>query len=248
MKVLFMIPKDDPPKLADSFPPNLSNFITTCLEKKQAQRPTAKQLQSHAYIKSARSISFVESQLAAWANQPVQIDSVKVAKHATVVDDQVQWDFSGLPKTMGKSVAFEDEFELHLPEEQYRHRVPLGYDLLKTILVPSFEKVVGEYTDSTLLCEIISKLNQLADESPAVGEKVCITILQDLFSCSRKSLKEFVALIARNSGDVFDLDEQDAKQLNFKIGLLSNDVVEWEGYSGARSTIGEYLLTRWKKS
>lgn len=149
---------------------------------------------------------------------------------------------------MGKSVAFEDEFDLQLPEEQYKQQVPLGYDLLKTVIIPSFEKVTDEYQNQHILLEIIEKLEQISIDSPVIGEKLCITILQDLFSCSRKSLKEFVALIAKNSGDNFDLDEQDAKRLNFKAGQLSNDIVTWEGYDGARTKMGEYLLARWKKS
>ncbi|KAJ3260852.1 putative protein serine/threonine kinase [Boothiomyces macroporosus] len=246
MKVLFIIPKDDPPKLPETYPQNLSRFISACLEKKQSQRPTAKQLLAHEYIKSAKSIGFIQSQLAIWAKQPVQGDSFKASKQ--IIEDHSQWDFSGLPKTLGKSVAFEDEFDLQLPEEQYKQQVPLGYDLLKTVIIPSFEKVTNEYQNQHILLEIIEKLEQISIDSPVIGEKLCITILQDLFSCSRKSLKEFVALIAKNSGDNFDLDEQDAKRLNFKAGQLSNDTVTWEGYDGARTMMGEYLLARWKKS
>ncbi|CAB1432350.1 unnamed protein product [Pleuronectes platessa] len=50
MKVLFLIPKNNPPTLEGSFSKPLKEFIEACLNKEPSFRPTAKELLKHKYI------------------------------------------------------------------------------------------------------------------------------------------------------------------------------------------------------
>lgn len=54
MRVLFLIPKANPPVLEGDFSPAFKDFISLCLTKNTSQRPSAKDLLQHRFIKSAR--------------------------------------------------------------------------------------------------------------------------------------------------------------------------------------------------
>jgi len=57
MRVLFLIPKARPPVLEGAFSPAFKEFVALCLTKDPAQRPSAKDLLQHRFIRSARKTS-----------------------------------------------------------------------------------------------------------------------------------------------------------------------------------------------
>ncbi|RVE57947.1 hypothetical protein OJAV_G00204420 [Oryzias javanicus] len=60
MKVLFLIPKNNPPTLEGNYSRALKEFIEACLNKDPSFRPTAKELLKHRYImKHARRTTFL---------------------------------------------------------------------------------------------------------------------------------------------------------------------------------------------
>jgi len=54
MRVLFLIPKNNPPQLTGSFSKAFKEFVETCLNKDPDNRPSAKELMRHPFIKKAR--------------------------------------------------------------------------------------------------------------------------------------------------------------------------------------------------
>jgi len=53
MRVIFMIPQRDPPKLEnpDKFSPEFTDFLAVCLKMNPLERPTSKELLEHPFIK-----------------------------------------------------------------------------------------------------------------------------------------------------------------------------------------------------
>lgn len=54
MRVLFLIPKNNPPQLDDHFSRAMKEFVNLCLKKNPAERPSARDLLKLRFIKSAR--------------------------------------------------------------------------------------------------------------------------------------------------------------------------------------------------
>lgn len=59
MRVLFLIPKNNPPELTGNFSKAFKEFVAMCLNKDPNDRPTAKELLKHRFIKTAKRNTFL---------------------------------------------------------------------------------------------------------------------------------------------------------------------------------------------
>ena len=96
MRVLFLVPKEDPPKLTDQsqarWTPSFHSFIDTCLVKDPLRRPSALELLNHPFVAKSLSVADVLHPLV------LQAKSVKSAKSATTEQFETVLFSKGIPE------------------------------------------------------------------------------------------------------------------------------------------------------
>jgi len=116
MRVLFLIPKNDPPVLEGNFSKPFKEFVQICLQKEPSQRPTAKELLKHRFIRTAKKTSFLielierrqrYNQIVGNPSSGSDSDNdEKSAKRNSKEEDNEKWDFETIkPKSKQTQAA-----------------------------------------------------------------------------------------------------------------------------------------------
>lgn len=125
MRVLFIIPKQKPPRLEGNFSKNFKDFVEKCLQKEPQKRPTAKELCQHKFIRGAKKTSCLMELLERTAAR-------KAAKNPS----DKQGDENGVPGTIKASDVNDDA-------AGWAFTVQAKKDKAAKISVPSEEDIGG---------------------------------------------------------------------------------------------------------
>ena len=97
MKVLMMIPKEEPPKLPNSFSLEFRGFVALCLERKQNHRPSAIELLKNEFVKNdaAFKTNILEQSYTKEKEQDRNNQSIPntIRSNSVKNDDFPNWDF-----------------------------------------------------------------------------------------------------------------------------------------------------------
>lgn len=111
MKVLFLIPKNPPPKLeGEMFSKHFKDFVEICLKRDPKDRPAAHELLKHPFIRKAkRTATLVElvQRYELWMTtqkeEPVEVEQ-KEPRRVTLVDNDL-WDFGTVRAGVGRTAG-----------------------------------------------------------------------------------------------------------------------------------------------
>jgi len=98
MRVLFLIPKNPPPQLEGNFTKPFKEFVTSCLNKDPDERPTAKELLKHRFIRGAKKTQIL-TELIERRNRWLQVVGNQSSDDESADDfdhdggEEIEWDF-----------------------------------------------------------------------------------------------------------------------------------------------------------
>ncbi|KAL3494572.1 kinase-like domain-containing protein [Aspergillus germanicus] len=115
MKVLFLIPKNPPPTLQGEYSRTFKNFVELCLRRDPRERPTAKELLEHPFIKRAKKTNYLTELIERYerwqavngnkkGDEDDELDQEPSDLPAATEDDDDLWDF-GTVRPVGRGNA-----------------------------------------------------------------------------------------------------------------------------------------------
>lgn len=113
MKVLFLIPKNAPPKIGENegFSKDFREFVDLCLKKRPAERASVSQLLKHRFIRNAGKKTHLLGLIERRANQKKFLSTKERIYQPTIdnvsdlVDDDGGWDFETVKRPLENGLA-----------------------------------------------------------------------------------------------------------------------------------------------
>ncbi|KAM9343503.1 serine/threonine-protein kinase 24a [Pholidichthys leucotaenia] len=187
MKVLFLIPKNNPPTLEGGYSKPLKEFVEACLNKEPSFRPSAKELLRHKYIvrhaKKTTYLTELIDRYKRWKSQQSQDESSSGSDEES--DDQASggeddWVFGTIkPEKKQMQNGAVQPAELESNEEPQSPKRPLSQSL-STIFSPLFTELKEKGERSNKKPEAAEKLWEKILEAEEVHPGICDSLVAEL--------------------------------------------------------------------
>lgn len=123
MRVLFLIPKNNPPQLTGNFTKPFKEFVELCLNKDPNNRPSAKELLRHPFIRKARKTTYLQELIdkyQRWKQEKGNDSESDSDSEEDVQEDEMQGDWIMTIKEADKEL----KEQLMNGNDQQRHPAP----------------------------------------------------------------------------------------------------------------------------
>ncbi|XP_053311327.1 serine/threonine-protein kinase 24 [Spea bombifrons] len=194
MKVLFLIPKNNPPTLEGNYSKSLKEFVEACLNKEPSFRPTAKELLKHKFIvRNAKKTSYLTELIDRYKRMKIEqghggsSSDPEEDDYSQDTSDKDDWIFTKKEVDLKKLMNGEGQFEA-LDQNQVKDipKRPLS-QCLSTIMSPLF----AELKEKSRACGgNVGSIEQLR-EAIYLAEEACPGISDSMVSQLLLRLQRF---------------------------------------------------------
>ncbi|XP_033119782.1 serine/threonine-protein kinase 25-like isoform X2 [Anneissia japonica] len=174
MRVLFLIPKNNPPQLDGSYSKNFKEFVDSCLNKDPKFRPAAKDLLKHRFIKSAKKTSYLTElidRFKKWKAEGNESDSDSGSENEGEPlggnnNTSADWIFDTVRNGPGAVVN-----QVPANDDERRPKQPKSENL-HTLLMPLLEELSGTREGSAAIQELGNAFDLAEESSPGICDKL----------------------------------------------------------------------------
>ncbi|KAK2857423.1 hypothetical protein Q7C36_005342 [Tachysurus vachellii] len=195
MKVLFLIPKNNPPTLEGNYSKPLKEFVEACLNKEPSFRPTAKELLKHKlivrYAKKTSYLTELIDRYKQWKAEQCRDDSSSDDSDSEA-DGQAsggqdfsndEWIFTIREKDLKKL-----QNGANMEEQRDTPQRPLS-QILSTVITPVFTELKERGGENAVKADVLDELEEamlLAEETyPGISDVMVTQLIQRLQRFSR---------------------------------------------------------------
>lgn len=159
MRVLFLIPKNKPPELDGDYKRDFKDFVASCLNRDPENRPPAKELLKHKFIKAAKKTGCLAEVVEEYKQRGIDEGSSSDEDdkpHADDDEENPQWVFETVTKI--------EQVSLQNDNRQRQH------DPLHDVLMPLLLKLKQSHTKPGI-DELVNLFENMEQNHPGICDK-----------------------------------------------------------------------------
>ncbi|XP_022098599.1 serine/threonine-protein kinase 26-like isoform X2 [Acanthaster planci] len=179
MRVLFLIPKSNPPTLEGNYSKAFKEFVDACLNKDPAFRPTAKELLKYKFLKNAKKTSHLTELIdryKRWKAEGNESDSDSDSEHdhgeerlVMQNDDDDGWRFDTVRGNPGAPPVSND---VHVEDREVPIQRQPKSESIHSILEPVLKNLKRKYDGTTSIDQLVNAFDLSEESFPGICDRL----------------------------------------------------------------------------